>query len=74
MQSLFVYNASFLTVTPASYARSNNLLFYATKDLYIHAVNFVTGKQAWRVKPSVLKPTIHTTFEGITLLLRITQV
>lgn len=38
--------------TPPSYSASRDVIVFATRDLYVHAVNNADGTRKWRVKPS----------------------
>lgn len=64
MESVWVFAANADSATPPSYSTRANLIIYATKDLYVHAVDNITGEPVWEVKPSSLTPSDYITFEG----------
>jgi uncharacterized repeat protein (TIGR01451 family) len=53
MSEVWIYQANSEGATTAAYSISRNLLVYATKDLYVHAVRDSDGGQHWRVKPTI---------------------
>lgn len=52
MARAWVYAANSQSATPPSYSSSRDVIVYATADLFVHAINNVTGAQRWGVKPS----------------------
>ncbi len=56
MTSAWVYAAGSTIATPPSYSATRDTIFYATDDLYVHAVNNADGTREWRVKPSPNAP------------------
>jgi len=64
MQSVWVYTASSPAATPPSYSSTRDVIVYATRDLFVHAVSNLDGSRAWRVKPTPHNPSDYHTFEG----------
>ncbi|HLE49142.1 MAG TPA: PQQ-binding-like beta-propeller repeat protein [Patescibacteria group bacterium] len=53
MTQVWSYNSGNTLVTAPAYSTSRNLLIANSQDLYVHAVNAVTGAQVWKVKPTI---------------------
>ncbi len=47
------YDAGGALVTMPAFSATQNVVVVVGKDLYVHAVDATTGKQKWRVKPTV---------------------
>ncbi len=52
MTSAWIYQAGASAATLPSYSAKKNVIVYATKDLFVHAVNAQDGIRKWRVKPT----------------------
>lgn len=53
LQVVWKYDAGVDLVTMPAFSDKHNLVIVVSKDLYVHAVDATTGKQKWRVKPTV---------------------
>lgn len=56
MAQNWTYAAGSRVDTAPAYSASRNRLFIVSQDLYVHGINFDTGAQAWRVKPTPRDP------------------
>ncbi len=64
MTQSWVYQGNSGTSTPPAFSPSRSVIIYATKDLYVHAVNVQNGAQKWRVKPSTVTASTVLSFDG----------
>ena len=53
LQIVWKYDAGVDLVTMPAFSVKQNLIVVVGKDLYVHAVDATSGKQKWRVKPTV---------------------
>ncbi len=53
LETMWKYDAGGELVTMPAYSAEHNTVVVVSKDLYVHAVDAMTGKQKWRVKPTL---------------------
>ncbi len=53
LKTIWKYDAGVELVTMPAFSAKQNVIIVVGKDLYVHAVDATSGKQKWRVKPTV---------------------
>ena len=64
MSRIWIYSANSESAIPPAYSNAKGVVVFATKDLYVHAVNASDGAQKWRVKPTPNPAQFPYTYEG----------